>query len=209
MHPSWQVILLDRSNLGKYITPHKLCKAPTHLQTAHQSDLIRLQLLDRFGGVWADATTYCRKPLDEWIDDACRSGFFAYHRPASDRVISNWFLAAHKGNPIPQILFRELTKFLKKNKEYPYFIFHHIFEGLAKNNLTFKNIWHETSKISAVPPHLLFHNGLLNSITDELKVKITESEAHMFKLSWKIDETNYTENTVMYYLLNSDLEDAE
>ena len=206
LNPGWKVVLLDNSNVGKFIKIHKLCSEPTHLQMAHQSDLIRLQLLHRYGGVWADATTYCRAPLDDWIDDACQSGFFAFHQPAPDRVMSNWFLASHKGNPIPEILFGSLTKYFKKNKEYPYFIFHLIFEELANNNHTFSKIWQDTPKISAVPPHLLFHAGLVNPITDELKQKILESKTPMFKLSWKVDENQYNKNTILYYLLNSDPE---
>ena len=64
------------------------------------SDLVRLELLHRYGGVWGDATTVCAKPLDGWLNQYARHGFFAFDRPGPDRMISTWFLAAHKGSYI-------------------------------------------------------------------------------------------------------------
>ena len=66
-----------------------------------RSDLLRLALLERHGGVWADATLWCARPLDAWIDDATApTGFFAYTQPTRDRPADNWFLAAAPGSRI-------------------------------------------------------------------------------------------------------------
>jgi len=45
---------------------------------ASESDLLRLALLGLYGGVWVDSTMLCRRPLDDWLPDAARSGFFAF-----------------------------------------------------------------------------------------------------------------------------------
>lgn len=58
------------------------------------SNWIRINLLDRHGDVWTDATCLCMQPLDEWIHDEARSGFFAFSKPGPDRLMSNWFLAS-------------------------------------------------------------------------------------------------------------------
>lgn len=58
------------------------------------SDLIRVNLLSQHGGVWADATCLCRKPLDVWLPELAQTGFFAFSNPAEDRLIATWFLAA-------------------------------------------------------------------------------------------------------------------
>ena len=39
------------------------------------SDIARLELLLRHGGIWADATTYCLRPLDDWIGWQQARGF--------------------------------------------------------------------------------------------------------------------------------------
>lgn len=58
------------------------------------SNLIRLELLCRHGGAWADATTVCARPLDEWLPQHSQSGFFAFAAPGGGRPLSTWFLAA-------------------------------------------------------------------------------------------------------------------
>ncbi len=99
-NPNWDVIVLDKDNLNDYIDdalpPEKMEK----LSFTKRSDLFRLQLLTKFGGVWADATTLCMKPLDNWIDEYAESGFFAFSKPGEDRILSSWFIAGSKDCPI-------------------------------------------------------------------------------------------------------------
>lgn len=90
-NPGWEVRALDEKILpdvlGDYCKQFTaVCKANNPLAPlgmswippASAADVLRLFLLQRYGGVWADATILCRKPLDEWIDDAAASadGFF-------------------------------------------------------------------------------------------------------------------------------------
>lgn len=107
-NPNWQLVLLDASSIERYSTA---AWRGLQLGLAHQSDLLRLQLLSRYGGVWADATTLCRRPLDGWIDQACQSGFFAFQRPGRDRLIANWFLAGQPGASIPMQLEQRLLHY--------------------------------------------------------------------------------------------------
>lgn len=70
---------------------------------AGKSDMIRMMLLAKFGGVWADATTFCLKPLSEWLHDEVRTnGFFCFRRPenVADREMISWFLASIPGHPL-------------------------------------------------------------------------------------------------------------
>lgn len=99
-NPGWEIVLLDASNAGAYATVDLPEQIMHQLCLAHQSDLLRLQLLKRHGGVWADPTTFCRRPLEGWLDRCGESGFFAFHKPGRDRLIANWFLASQPGSPI-------------------------------------------------------------------------------------------------------------
>lgn len=75
-----------------------------------KSDLIRLMLLSKFGGIWADATTFCLKPLSEWLyDETSDFGFFSFREvnPKRDHELIIWFLAASPDN---QIIFRVLIE---------------------------------------------------------------------------------------------------
>ena len=61
----WSVNVLSTKNLKEYGLGHvlKLCGAQG-LTQAHLADLIRLETLSRFGGVWLDASIITTKPLE-------------------------------------------------------------------------------------------------------------------------------------------------
>jgi hypothetical protein len=99
-NPSWELIVLDKNNLGEYIDLGLPDEKLASLPLAKQSNLVRLQLLAEYGGVWADSTVFCMRPLDDWIDDCVASGFFAFYRPGRDRIMANWFMASRKECPI-------------------------------------------------------------------------------------------------------------
>jgi hypothetical protein len=98
-NPGWHVHLLDGSSIRRYLTEDHAGDR-WQLGLAHHSDLVRLRLLRRYGGVWADPTTLCRKPLESWLPLSIGAGFFAFQRPGRDRLIANWFLACSPNNPI-------------------------------------------------------------------------------------------------------------
>jgi len=114
-NPTWDVIILDSENLNNYVTLDLPEDIVSNLLVAHQSDLVRLRVLSEHGGVWADAATFCSKPLDEWIDNYSKSGFFAFHQPGRDRILSNWFIASEKGCPISMKLYMLLKLYWVEN----------------------------------------------------------------------------------------------
>jgi hypothetical protein len=100
-NPGWDVVVLDAESLKRYVTPDLPPDKLARLDLTKQSNLVRLQLLADFGGVWADATVLCLRPLDEWIDECTASGFFAFAFPdGHSRVLSTWFLVSERHCPI-------------------------------------------------------------------------------------------------------------
>ena len=61
--------------------------------------------------MWADATCYCLRPLDDWLPPNLGSGFFAFSRPGPDRMISNWFLAAEADNILMSRLYERMLSY--------------------------------------------------------------------------------------------------
>lgn len=114
-NPTWNVIVLDKETLGDYITSELSNNNLENLTLTKQSNLARLQLLSKYGGVWADSTTMCMRPLDDWIYESMSSGFFAFHKPGPDRLISTWFLSSEKNSPIITKLKEIYTSFFEKN----------------------------------------------------------------------------------------------
>ncbi|MFI5157271.1 MAG: capsular polysaccharide synthesis protein [Sphingobacteriales bacterium] len=94
-NPHWEFIFLDKDNINQYIDLQEYNTTKPAF-----SDLLRINLLAKYGGVWVDATCFCMKPLDEWLYDNLQSGFFAFDRPVPTRMIGSWFLAGNKYNYI-------------------------------------------------------------------------------------------------------------
>jgi Capsular polysaccharide synthesis protein len=99
-NPDWRVIALDGSSLGRFASKGYMTENIRSLPRNQVADLLRLDLLNAYGGVWADATCFSVRPLSEWLPAVMPSGFFAFERPGFDRAISSWFFAAEARNAL-------------------------------------------------------------------------------------------------------------
>jgi hypothetical protein len=93
-NPGWEVELLSAQTMRRFVHPLLYTPEARSQRPYRLSELARLDLLSRHGGVWADATCFCVRPLDEWLPRCLRSGFFAFDRPGRDRLAASWFLAS-------------------------------------------------------------------------------------------------------------------
>jgi hypothetical protein len=188
-NPDWIVHALDLGSLTHFLPEEileKLLSSPKEPEAL--SDQIRLELLHRYGGVWADATAMCMRPLDEWLDDAMPKGFFAFARPGPDRMLSTWFLAAEKGADI-------IAKWRDASWAYwdgrqardAYFWVHNLFATTYAVDAEFRHQWDATPQISAVHP---FHFGpdsvdLLAAPPADIAAQLRDPPAPVFKLTHK------------------------
>ena len=78
------------------------------------SNLTRLCLLRRYGGLWTDATVFCLRPLDDWLDAAYDAGFFAFRNPAKDRMMATWLIASEPDNPLLVALHAAFLDFVNR-----------------------------------------------------------------------------------------------
>ena len=95
-NPNWEVIALDSQNTHTYLPSVKqlLAKRPL-ISIQAQSDFMRLHLMQSYGGVWADATMLCMRPLDDWVWVAMApSDIWMYHGRDWARGPASWFMVA-------------------------------------------------------------------------------------------------------------------
>lgn len=72
----WEIIELNDNNLNDYIDCDELeFLNEKNITKTHYSDIIRLLLLEKHGGCWCDATTFCNKNLSEWLINYISTGF--------------------------------------------------------------------------------------------------------------------------------------
>jgi Capsular polysaccharide synthesis protein len=110
-NPGWDVKVLTGESLGDWVDPQLRSAGACSQRPYRLSELARLNLLVKHGGVWADATCFCIRPLDEWLPECLHSGFFAFDRPGRDRVMASWLLASPPGGYIPRRLFEALDDY--------------------------------------------------------------------------------------------------
>ncbi len=118
LNPEWEVLFLDNTTLPQYIDVEKYLNDP-NIPPQALSDIVRIMLLEKHGGVWADASVFCSKPLDEWVYDYAPDGFFAFEKPRHDKLLSSWFLVASKDNPIVQKWYKATTRFWDRGSVMP------------------------------------------------------------------------------------------
>jgi hypothetical protein len=129
-------------------------KLPAATKVTPYSDILRTELLRRHGGVWADATVYCTRPLDDWLLQVMsQTDFFAFSRPGPDREIASWFLASRPEGLVVTSLARGVERFWRRQTvpTRVYHWFQYLFEYLDRVSRPFSREWRTAPRISATP----------------------------------------------------------
>ena len=67
LNPSWRVHIIDKNNIHSYIDKESVEKIQKFKTITTQTDLMRLYILKRYGGLYTDATNLCAISLDNWL----------------------------------------------------------------------------------------------------------------------------------------------
>lgn len=190
-NPGWVVQALDRAALSRFLPAAVLSRLTAlDIEPEALSDLIRLELLHRYGGVWADATTLCIQALDSWLPQAMPQGFFAFDRPGPDRPLATWFLAAEQGSIIVSRWRDAAERFWQgRRRRGNYFWVYDLFDQICEEDPGVRDLWNATPRISAQHPFHFAPNA--TSLTapppDGLEGRLKASPAPVFKLTHKFD----------------------
>jgi hypothetical protein len=167
------------------------------------SDVVRIELLARHGGVWADSTTYCLQPLDAWLPGATTSGFFAFAKPGPDRMISSWFLAAAQGNAlVEQWAVRTRAYWDGRVERDHYFWFHYLFAACYASDAAFRAVWDATPEILARDPHLYepYVEKLWGRASERDRQLIDRPFTPLVKLTRRLPRGKYPDGSAVRYL---------
>lgn len=204
-NPSWIIIELNDENLINYVDiKNEILNIDNKkISKTAFSDILRIFLLEKYGGCWCDATVFCNDSLDNWLYKYIETGFFAFDKPGKDRLISSWFMYADINSYIIKKWKQKTIDYWNSNdtnKEY--FWFHYLFGDLYNVDNLFKNLHDKSIKISALEPHFLQSVGLLKQIDDIVKKHINTKITPVYKLTYKYDINKVNNNSVLNYILN-------
>jgi hypothetical protein len=203
LNPGWDFRCLDAETVNRYIDLGERIDLDTQIVTdASLSDIVRVLLLHEFGGVWVDATLYCNQPLDEWLPSAMGTGFFAFSKPAPDRVLGSWFIAAAPGNRLlAKWAARTIAYWRGRTRSDDYFWFHHQFGELCSIDPEARAAWESVPRISADGPRAIELAGLYAPAASASR--LVDWTTPVFKLTHRIDPEAYKPGCLLYQLLHS------
>ena len=96
-HARYDVFTLDKNSIRNYISiPTFITTERKDISYQKYANFIRLKLLNKYGGIWIDASIYCFSNLDKWLfnSELRRAGIFMFTNTNDDRIVGNWLIAA-------------------------------------------------------------------------------------------------------------------
>jgi hypothetical protein len=163
---SWKIVFLDENNYTDYIDISNIIgKNKNYITRTYLSDIVRINLLNNYGGVWVDSTCYCTQPLEKWVDRYIENDFFMFHSPSKHSPISSWFIISSKNSKITNILTKEInaycayTSFSNQNKPLYAFINKIIERIMFRNSYKSRlfEVLFNLTKLLKVYPYFCFH----------------------------------------------------
>ena len=196
----YSIIRLDDNSIQDYLDlPDFVWEKRANPQFKHAffADLLRLALLDIYGGVWLDATIYLSSPLSNLTS---QTDFFMYQRDAAKTEREEWVLFnrhyfswedTHKINVLNSIIYAKknsyvihtcfnlLLNFWRTQDHIPhYFFFQIMFDSLINNQLSD----YQCEVIDDTQTHLLLK--VLDKRFDENYLQKIISHTNTHKLSY-------------------------
>lgn len=190
----YKVEIIDLNNLKQFIElpDYILDKyALGKITHTHFSDIVRLALLEKYGGVWIDSTILLTDYLPEYILNA---DLFAFRASGMGHVlIATPFMAAKPHHPIIQTTLQQIYNYWKKEDCFVSYSLIHLFFTMAvyssKLNLS---LWDRVPNVSCA--QLFYLQPILSKVFDEQKYSLALNLSSIHKLTYK------------YHLVDLDIE---
>jgi len=173
-NPGWSVEVLTRRNLRNWLDGRVEEPWARELPLAQLSDVIRLELLVTYGGVWVDATCFCSTPLDNWLFGLVKGGLFSFSRPGPDRLLASWFLASAPANPLLRAVLYQLSEYWKQSMPYHRSggIAARVLEQLVRRRVISPQMWFHPFvwRNLGARPYFAFHYMVERVIQDDVSL---------------------------------------
>ena len=144
-----EVIVLNKDSINDILPEYfEITNACRHQRSfQHKADLLRLLLLEKYGGIWADTSVYPIANVDDIIQETTQQSdvfFYSFSKKRispskGDRIVANWFIIAKKPK---QYAIKALTKEYKNrflnSTDWRYFEMHQAYCDLMENDTQFR-----------------------------------------------------------------------
>jgi len=113
--PNYEIRYLNKNNINDYIT--NMPENWENLPAYRQADVLRLKLLEKYGGIWMDASILLLENPDKFVG----GDLTLFTTPGTNNdnpVYENWFIASTKNNELIKKWIVEVEKAIKDPKTY-------------------------------------------------------------------------------------------
>lgn len=185
-YPDYKVNIVTFENLQSYVN------FPAHvaqkfnagkISLTHLSDLLRLELLINYGGIWIDSTVLATGRENDYLHEPLFI-FQGTLRNQPAHLGSTWFIVSEKNNPILMATRDLMYKFWEDhdalNMPGFYFVFHCMFKLAAEK---YPQLFKAMPVFSNVPPHLLQFEFFAQY--NEKRFAQLAAMSNFHKLTWK------------------------
>lgn len=180
--------LIDETNLGDYITlPEFIMEKwdKGEISAAHYSDVVRVELLWKYGGYWIDSTCFVTGEIPEVIKNADFFMYLANGNSNPQMFVQNCFIRSKQGDPLLGMWRELMWEFLRREDYFKYyFTFQQLFKLLVTHNSYAKALFDKMPKICMDPTHCLWYE-IGNKPFNEKEYHKMCSEAFFQKCSYK------------------------
>lgn len=185
------IVLITSENMCDYVDfPDYILEKwkAGQITHTHMTDLLRLELLIKYGGMWTDATVLCTSRREDIPDYFFNSDLFLYQilKPGRDgqaQPISSWLISAKTNNKILMMARYLCYEYWKKNsKMADYFLFHDFVVISLEHN---EEDWKKIIPRDNAAPHMLLLR--LFDKYDEKMWETIKEQTPFHKLTYKFD----------------------
>lgn len=199
-NPDKEVVVITADNLYDYVEFPKYIEEKwkrgiiTH---THMTDLLRLELLIKYGGTWIDATVFCSgSNIPSYFFD---SDLFFYQllKPGRDGngiYLSSWFISAKTNNKILMATQKLCYEYWKENDTmWDYFLLHDFLSIVLEY---YQDDWDKIVPRDNAAPHMLLLR-LFDEYNEEVWKAISE-QTPFHKLTYKFESKEQRRDNTYY-----------
>ena len=183
-----ELVILDEEILGEWISiPERIIKKwkDGKIRHAHFTDVCRVELLYKYGGIWFDSTCFVNSGIPDWV---IQQDFFVYLSgdsfiPGYYSFIQNCFIRAQKNSYLLGAWRNIILEYWKnEDKAIDYFIHQLLFKKVVEKDPKATEAFNKMPHIDQEPTHVLwygygdkpFDREILGKLTDGIIFQKTE-----------------------------------
>lgn len=201
-NPDKDVIVITKDNFSDYVDfpEYILEKWKKGIIThTHMADLLRLELLIKYGGMWLDSTVLCTGTPQRYFFESDLF-FFQRLKPGKDgnaNYISSWLLEAKTNNRILMATRELCYAYWKENNfMWDYFLLH---DFMSISLDFYQGDWKKVVPRDNATPHILLLR--LFEPYDEMMWYAIKEQTPFHKLTYKFDKASEEKEGTFYDLV--------